>query len=100
MPTYLKRICSVIDDLLPDVQFEVSQESELGESRLLQGLESHYLSYYSSHDAASLHDDSDSVLSRATSSQDVTPDTSLSQRIGGRVPKKLKKRARPEELHQ
>jgi hypothetical protein len=35
--------------------------------------------------------------SRAISSRDVTPDTSLSQRMGGRVSKKLKKRARPEE---
>jgi hypothetical protein len=100
MPAHLKRICSVIDDLPSDVQFEVSQESELGESGLSQGLESHHLSDYSSHDAASLHDDADSVSSRATSSRDVTPDTSLSQRMGGRAPKKLKKRARPEELHQ
>jgi hypothetical protein len=92
MPSHLKRICSVIDDLPSDLHFEVSQKSELGESRLSQGLESH--SDYSSHDAASLHDDADSVSSRATSSRDVTPDTSLSQRMGGRAPKKLKKRAR------
>ena len=32
MPAHLKRICSVIDDLPPDLDFEVSQESELGES--------------------------------------------------------------------
>ena len=67
---------------------------------LSQGLASHHLSDYSSHDAASLHDDDDSVSSRASSSRDITPDTSLSQRMGGRAPKKLKKRARPEELHQ
>jgi hypothetical protein len=35
MPTHLKRICSVIDELPPDLDFEVSQQSELGESRLL-----------------------------------------------------------------
>jgi hypothetical protein len=29
MPTHLKRICSVIDQLPPDVDFEVSQGSEL-----------------------------------------------------------------------
>lgn len=32
MPTHLRRICSVIDDLPPDLDFEVSQQSELGES--------------------------------------------------------------------
>jgi hypothetical protein len=44
MPTHLKRICSVIDELPPNIDFEVSQESELGESGLSQGLERHYLS--------------------------------------------------------
>jgi hypothetical protein len=29
MPTHLKRICSVIDQLPPDLNFEVSQGSEL-----------------------------------------------------------------------
>jgi hypothetical protein len=99
MPGHLRRICSVIDDLPFDVQFDVSRESELGESGLSQDLESHHLSGYSSHDAASLLDDAGSVSSHATSSRDVTPDTSLSQKIGGRASKKLKKRARPEELH-
>jgi hypothetical protein len=29
MPTHLKRICSVIDQLPPNLDFEVSQESDL-----------------------------------------------------------------------
>jgi hypothetical protein len=33
MPTHLKRICSVIDQLPPDVDFEVSQGSELLEEQ-------------------------------------------------------------------
>jgi hypothetical protein len=41
MPTHLKRICSVIDSLPPNLDFEVSQQSEPGESGLSQGLESH-----------------------------------------------------------
>jgi hypothetical protein len=76
MPIYLKRICLVIDKLPPDLDFEVLQQSEPGESGLLQGLESHYLSDQTSHDAASL-DEADSQLSRVDS-RDVTPDTSLS----------------------
>lgn len=42
MPTYLERICSVIDDLPLDFKF--LQQSEAGESGLSQGLESHHLS--------------------------------------------------------
>jgi hypothetical protein len=94
MPSHLKRICSVIDELPPDLDFEVSQQSELGESGLSHGLESHHLSDQSSYDAVSL-DEADSQASR-----DVTPDTSLSQRIDGKAFKKPKKRARPVELHQ
>jgi hypothetical protein len=93
MPTHLKRICSVIDDLPPDLDFEVSQQSEPGESGLSQGLESHHLSDQSSHDAASL-EEADSQSSRV-GSRDVTPDTSLSQRIEGGAFKKPKKRGRP-----
>jgi hypothetical protein len=93
MPTHLKRICSVIDDLPLD--FKVSQQSEAGESGLSQGLESHHLSDQTSHDATSL-DEADSQLNRV-GSRDVTPDTSLSQRIDGKAFKKPKKRARPVE---
>jgi hypothetical protein len=98
MPTHLKRVCSVIDDLSPDLDFEVSQQSEPGESGLSQGVESHHLFDQSSHDAASLLEDADSQLS-LVGSRAVTPDTSLSQRIDGKAFKKPKKRARPVELH-
>ena len=99
MPAHFKRICSVIDELPPDVHFKVSEESELGGSGVSQGLESHHLFDYSSHNVASLVNDADSISSRV-SSRDVTPDTSLLQRMGGRASKKRKKRTRPEELHQ
>jgi hypothetical protein len=95
MPTHLKRICSIIDDLPPDLDFEVSQQSEPGESGLSQGLESHRLS---DHDAASL-EEADSQSSRF-GSREITPDTSLSQRIEGEEFKKPRKRGRPVELHQ
>ena len=90
--------CSVIDELPPGLDFEVSQQSELGESGLSQGLESHHLSDQASHDAASL-DEADSQSSRV-GSRDVTPDTSLSQRIDKKAMKRPQKRARPVELHQ
>jgi hypothetical protein len=54
MSSHLKRICSAVDDLPPDRNFKVCQQSELAESSLLQGLERHHLSDYSSQDAASL----------------------------------------------
>lgn len=98
MPTHLKRICSVIDELPPNIDFEVSAQSEPGESGLSQGLESHHLYGQSSRDAASL-EEADSQLSRL-SSGDITPDTSLSQRIDGGTFKKPRKRGRPVELRQ
>lgn len=99
MPTHLKRICSVINKLPPDFDFEVLEQSEPGESGFSQGLESHHLSDQSSHDAASMLEDADSQLSRVDL-RDVTPNTSLSQKIDGKAFKKPKKRARPVELHQ
>jgi hypothetical protein len=98
MPTHLKRICSVIDALPPDINFEVSQQSEPGESGLSQGLESHHLSDQTSHDAASLEEANSQ--SSHIGSRDVTPDTSQSQRIEGGAFKKPRKRDRPVELHQ
>jgi hypothetical protein len=91
MPTHLKRICSVIDNLPPDIDFEV------GESGLSQGLESYQLSGYSSQDAESLLDQADSQASRV-SSRDVTPHTSVSERVGVRVSKKPRKRGPPVEF--
>jgi hypothetical protein len=99
MPDHFKRICSVIDTLPPDINFEVSQQSEPGESGLSQGLESHHLSDYSSQDTVSLQEEADSQSSRV-SSRDVTPHTSVSERIEGRVSKKARKRGPPVELHQ
>jgi len=89
---------AVIDDLPPGLNFEVSLQSEPGESGLSHGLESHHLSDQTSHDPASL-DEADSQSSRV-GSRDITPDTSLTQRIDGKAFKKPKKRARPVELHQ
>merc|ERR1711964_940898 len=99
MPTHLKRICSVIDKLPPDPDFEVSQQSEPGESGLSQGLESHHLSDQSSQVATSLLEDADSQPSRVAS-RDITSDTSVSQRIEERAFKKPKKRGRAAELQQ
>jgi hypothetical protein len=96
VPDHLKRICSVIDTLPPNVNFEVSQPSELGESGLSQGLESQ-LSGYSSQDAESLPEDAGSQTSRI-SSRDVTPHTSVSERVGARVSKTSRKRGPPVEF--
>jgi hypothetical protein len=99
MPTHFKRICSVIDKLPPDLDFEVSEQSEPGGSGLSQGLESHHLSDQSSHDAASLLEDTDSQPSRVAL-RDITSDSSVSQRIEERAFKKPKKRGRAAELQQ
>jgi hypothetical protein len=64
-----------------------------------QTLESHHLSSQSSQDGASVLEGADSQSSRV-GSRDVTPNTSLSQRIDGETFKKPRKRGRPVELHQ
>ncbi|TGO54959.1 hypothetical protein BCON_0099g00240 [Botryotinia convoluta] len=92
MPIHLKRICSIIDDLPSDLNFEVSQQSELGESGLSQGLESHNLFEQTSYDAVSLNE-TDSQSNRIGSGH-ITPDTLLSQEIEKGVFKKPKKRGR------
>jgi hypothetical protein len=92
MPSHLKRICSVVD-ALPN--FEVSQQSEPGESGLSQVLESQNLSELSNQDSPSLLEEADSQSSRVG---DVTPETSVSRRNEGGAFKKPKKRGRP-ELH-
>jgi hypothetical protein len=56
-------------------------------------LESHNLLELLNQDALSLLEQADSQLSRV---RDVTPETSVSQRIKGGAFKKLKKRGRPE----
>ncbi|TGO86917.1 hypothetical protein BPOR_0267g00160 [Botrytis porri] len=86
MPIHLKRICSIIDDLPSDLNFEVSQQSELGESGLSQGFEQ------TSYDVMSLNE-TDSQSNRI-GSEHITPDVLLSQEIEEGVFKKPKKRGR------
>jgi len=83
MPDHFKRICSAIE-ALPSV--EVPQQSEAGESGLSQVMES-----------VSLPEEGNSESSYA-SSRDVTPYTSVSEQIGGKEPKKSRKRGPPVEL--
>ena len=93
MPTHFKRICSVIDELPRDVNFELSQQSELEfpeASGLSQELEGHQLSQQSLAKSASLLEEHDSQSS-IVDSQDSTPNTSLSRRTERgtfKVPKK------------
>ncbi len=80
MPTHLKRICSVIDQLPPDLNFEVSQGSELhfteptGLSQELVAL----LSGQSDVESASQASQNDNELAPIVP-QTMTPDTSVSQ---------------------
>ncbi|KAJ9655430.1 hypothetical protein H2201_008805 [Coniosporium apollinis] len=76
MPVHFKLLCSAIDEIPLDVNFDVSQQSELqfsGESGLSQELESHHLSQ--SEEPASLagHDDRSSIVD----AENATPDTSV-----------------------
>ncbi|PQE18249.1 phosphatidylserine decarboxylase protein [Rutstroemia sp. NJR-2017a BBW] len=70
----------------------LSAQSELGESGLSKGFESHYLSDQTSHDAASLREAGSQPI--PVGSRDAPSDTSLSQRTKGGEFKKPKKRAR------
>ena len=87
------RICSVIDELPFDLDFGLSQQFKLQfpeESGLSQELESHHLSQQSNADSASLLEEHDSQSS-VGGSQDMTSNTSLSQRTQRgtfKVPKK------------
>ena len=93
MRTHFRRICSIVDELPSDLDFELSQQSELQfpeESGLSLELGGHHLSHQSNADSASLleEDDSQSSLS---GSRDMTPNTSLSERTEPatfKVPKK------------
>ncbi|KAJ8064822.1 hypothetical protein OCU04_007130 [Sclerotinia nivalis] len=93
MPTHLERIRSAVDDLPSDLNFEISQQSELGEPGLSQGLEIHYVFEQTGNDVASSKE-ADSQASCVGSGQ-VSPNTSLSQGIDEGVFKKPKKRGRP-----
>ncbi|TEY33025.1 hypothetical protein BOTCAL_0695g00020 [Botryotinia calthae] len=83
MPTHLKRICSVIDALPSDLSFEVSQQSELGESGPSQGLSCDAMSSKGSDGQSS-----------CIGSKHQTPDTLLSQGIEEGVFEMPNKRAR------
>ncbi|EKG09482.1 hypothetical protein MPH_13477 [Macrophomina phaseolina MS6] len=77
MPDHFKRICSAIDDI-PDVNFDVSQESELqfsSQTGLSQELESHHLSQSEGSASVAGRDDGSSI----TPVEATTPDTSVSQ---------------------
>ncbi len=74
MPTHFRRICSAINDLPPDINFEVSEQFSVA-SGLSQVFEDQILSQQSTPDATSLvgNDDSESSLTGP-----ITPNTSLS----------------------
>ena len=82
--------------LPPNIDIVSSRQSEPEESGLSQGLESHNLSELLNQDALSPLEEADSQSSRVG---DVTPETSVSQRIKGGALKKPKKGGRPVELH-
>ncbi|KAK5202249.1 hypothetical protein LTR41_012007 [Exophiala xenobiotica] len=86
MAGHFKKLCSAIDAIPPDIHFEVSQESELqfpSSSGLSQGLESHNLS-----DSGATGDDELRLLD----TQEVTPETSVTQTSEQATFKKPKKR--------
>jgi hypothetical protein len=93
MPMHLKRICSAIDQLPPDVDFEVSRGSELqftdasGLSKELGSL----LSGPSNVESASRASEDDSELAPILPRTD-TPDTSLSQGKDQAAPKRPKRK--------
>jgi hypothetical protein len=96
MPTHLKIICLVLDKLLPDLDIVSLGQSKPEGSGLSQGLKSHNLSELSNHDASSSLEEADSQSSRVGN---VTPETSVSQRIKEGAFKKPKKRGRPVEFY-
>ena len=73
MPIYLKRICSVIDELPPDIDFGLSQSASFPQNLDIQS------SQQSNTESTSLPEEGDSQSS-LVASQDITPDTSFSQR--------------------
>jgi hypothetical protein len=93
MPIYLKHICSVIDQLPPDLDFEVSQGSELqfteasGLSQELGGL----LSEQSNVESASRASQDDSDLAPSVPQTD-TPNTSVSEEKGRAALKRPKRK--------
>ncbi|KAK5311903.1 hypothetical protein LTR93_011543 [Exophiala xenobiotica] len=85
MPAHFKSLCSAIDAIPPDIQFELPEESELqfpSSSGLSQGLESHHLSESGA---------TDDEL-RFLDSQVATPETSVTQPSNEGTSKKPKKK--------
>jgi hypothetical protein len=89
MPMHFKRICSVIDELPPDINFEVSELPSSEASGLSQALEDQSLSQQSNADTASLVGNYDSQSRLAGS---ITPNTSLSHGTEQGAFKKPKRR--------
>ena len=93
MPTHFKRICSVVDELPSDINFELSQQSELEfpeASGLSQELHGQHLSQQPIAESASLLEEHDSQSS-IVDLQGSTPNTSVSRRTERetfKVPKK------------
>jgi len=86
VPIHFKRLYSAIDTIPPDIHFKLSEESELqfaSSSGLSQGLDSHHLS-----ESVATDDEEPRLLD----SQEVTPDTSVTQASEHTKFKKPKKR--------
>jgi hypothetical protein len=86
VPAHFKRLCSAIDAIPPDINFELSEESDLqfpSSSGLSQGLESHQLS-----GSGATNDDELRLLDP----QEATPESSVGQVSGQATFKKPKKR--------
>ena len=82
MPIHVQRICSAIDELPPDIDFGLSESASFP-----QGFESQSCQQLNAESTSMLgEDDSQSSL---VASQDITPDTSVSQRTkrGSKKPK-------------
>ena len=93
MSLHFKKICSIIDKLFFDLDFEISEQSEPKKFELSQRLKNHYFFDQSNHDAASMLKKIDSQSS-CVDSQNVTPETSQSQRVERDEFKKPRKRVR------
>jgi hypothetical protein len=89
MPVHFKRICSVIDELPANINFEVSELPSSEASGLSQVFEDQSFSQQSNPDTTSLAGHNNSQSSLASS---ITPNTSLSHGTEQGVFKKPKKR--------
>ncbi|KAF2001192.1 hypothetical protein P154DRAFT_490557 [Amniculicola lignicola CBS 123094] len=82
MPTHFKRLCSAIDDLPPELDFDVPPLQQ--GSGLSQGLESHHLSHSFAESAPQLEDHSRSGIE---DEGDITPNTSFTEQGTSKRPK-------------